>query len=168
MSPDKVAGPPPSTTNRDEIVKLPQPLTPIANYVSAVRVGDLVFVSGQGPIDTESGQKVVGKVGDSVSVEDARLAARLAGLNALAVLRAELGSLDCVARVAKLFATVNAASGFTRMSEVVDGCSDLLVEVFGDAGRHARTAVGVSELPLDLCLELDLVVSVASGSSAAG
>jgi enamine deaminase RidA (YjgF/YER057c/UK114 family) len=160
MTPNEVAEQSPGTGSRDDVVKLPPPFAPIANYVAAVRVGDLVFVSGQGPIDTESGSKVVGKVGDTVSVEDAKLAARLAGLNALAVLRQELGSLDRVGRVAKLFATVNAASGFTRMSEVVDGCSDLLVEVFGDAGRHARTAVGVSELPLDLCIELDLVVSV--------
>jgi enamine deaminase RidA (YjgF/YER057c/UK114 family) len=156
MSPDEIAG----TGSRDDIVTLPPAMAPIANYVPAVRAGDLVFISGQGPIDTASGTKVVGKVGDTVSVEDAKLAARLAGLNALAVLREELGSLDRVERVTKLFATVNAASGFTRLSEVADGCSDLLVEVFGDAGRHARTAVGVSELPLDLCLELDLVVAV--------
>jgi enamine deaminase RidA (YjgF/YER057c/UK114 family) len=160
MIPNEVAEEPAGTRSRDDVVKLPPAMAPIANYVPAVRAGDLVFVSGQGPIDTESGAKVVGKVGDTVSVENAKLAARLAGLNALAALRQELGSLDRVARVTKLFATVNAASGFTRMSEVVDGCSDLLVEVFGDAGRHARTAVGVSELPLDLCLELDLVVSV--------
>jgi len=167
MAPKSVAAQLDSTTNRDGIVKLPQPFAPIANYVSSVRVGDLVFVSGQGPIDSESGQKIVGKVGDTVSVEDARHAARLAGLNALAVLREELGSLDRVAHVAKLFAAVNAAKGFNRMSEVLDGCSDLLVEVFGEAGRHARTAIGASELPLDLCLELDLVVAVNSDSHAA-
>jgi enamine deaminase RidA (YjgF/YER057c/UK114 family) len=167
MGPNSVAGQLDGTTSRDKIVKLPQPFAPIANYVPAVRVGDLVFVSGQGPIDSESGQKVVGKVGDTVSVEDARLAARLAGLNALAVLREELGSLDRVARVGKLFAAINAAKGFNRMSEVLDGCSDLLVEVFGEAGRHARTAIGASELPLDLCLELDLVVVVNSDSHAA-
>jgi enamine deaminase RidA (YjgF/YER057c/UK114 family) len=163
MSTDEIAG----TRSRDDIVTLPPAMAPIANYVSAVRAGDLVFVSGQGPIDTESGAKVVGKVGDAVPVEEARLAARLAGLNALAVLREELGSLDLVERVTKLFVTVNAASGFTRMSEVANGCSDLLVEVFGDAGRHARTAVGVSELPFDLCLELDLVVAVTPDSPAA-
>ena len=157
MTPNEVAA-----RSRDDIVKLPPAMAPIANYVQAVRTGDLVFVSGQGPINTETGAKMVGKVGDAVSVEDARLAARLAGLNALAVLREELGSLDRVERVIKLSALVNAASGFTGMSEVVNGCSDLLVEVFGDAGRHARTAVGVAELPLDLCLELDLVVSVAA------
>jgi enamine deaminase RidA (YjgF/YER057c/UK114 family) len=160
MTPNEVAEQSPGTGSRDDVVKLPPPFAPIANFVPAVRVGELVFVSGQGPIDTEAGTRVVGKVGGTVSLEDAKLAARLAGLNALAVLRQELGSLDRVARVVKLFATVNAASGFTRMSEVVDGCSDLLVEVFGDAGRHARTSVGVSELPLDLCIELDLVVSV--------
>lgn len=156
MSPDEIAG----TRSRDDIVTLPPAMAPIANFVSAVRAGNLLFVSGQGPIDTRSGDKVVGKVGEAVSVEDAKLAARLSGLNALAVIRDELGSLDHVERVTKLFVTVNAAGGFTRMSEVADGCSDLLVEVFGDAGRHARTAVGVSELPMDLCLELDLVVAV--------
>jgi enamine deaminase RidA (YjgF/YER057c/UK114 family) len=117
-------------------------------------------VSGQGPIDAATGDMVVGKVGASVSLDDARAAARLAGLNALAVLRRELGTLDRVARVAKLFGTVNAAPGFIRIPEVMDGCSELLVEVFGDAGRHARTSVGVSELPFDLCLELDLVLAL--------
>jgi enamine deaminase RidA (YjgF/YER057c/UK114 family) len=167
MTEAKAVGQLDGTRKRDEIVMLPQPFAPIANFVSAVRVGDLMFVSGQGPIDSESGHKIVGKVGDTVSVEDARLAARLAGLNALAVLREELGSLDRVAQVTKLFAAVNAAEGFTRMPEVVDGCSDLLVEVFGDAGRHARTAIGASELPLDLCLELDLVVTVTPDPPAA-
>jgi enamine deaminase RidA (YjgF/YER057c/UK114 family) len=133
-------------------------MAPPATFAPVVRVGDLAFVSGQGPIDAETGAIVVGKVGGSVSVEDARAAARLAGLNALAVLRREFGTLDRVARVAKLFGTVNAAPGFTRIPEVMDGCSELLVEVFGDAGRHARTSVGVSELPFDMCLELDLVV----------
>jgi enamine deaminase RidA (YjgF/YER057c/UK114 family) len=133
-------------------------MAPPATFAPVVRVGELAFVSGQGPIVAETGAMVVGKVGGSVSVDDARAAARLAGLNALAVLRRELGTLDRIARVAKLFGTVNAAPGFTRIPEVMDGCSELLVEVFGDAGRHARTSVGVSELPFDLCLELDLVV----------
>ena len=166
MTPNEVAqqaGP----LSRDQIVALPQPMAPIANFVSAVRVGDLLFVSGQGPIDTGSGRRVSGKVGGSVSIEEAFSAARLAGLNALAVLRDQLGSLDRVGRVAKLFVTVNAAPGFTEMSQVADGCSDLLVEVFGDAGKHARTAVGVAELPFDLCLELDLVVTVNGDGPAA-
>jgi enamine deaminase RidA (YjgF/YER057c/UK114 family) len=153
--------------SRDRVVKLPRPMTPVANYVSTVRVGELLFVSGQGPIDTETGEKVVGKVGDAVSVADASVAARLACLNALAAVQAELGSLDRIGRVAKVFVTVNAATGFTAMSEVADGCSDLLVEVFGDAGRHARTAIGVAELPLGLCLELDLVVTVAADTPTA-
>lgn len=135
-------------------------MAPPATFAPVVRVGELAFVSGQGPIDAATGAMVVGKVGTSVSLDDARAAARLAGLNALAVLRRELGTLDCVARVAKLFGTVNAAPGFTRIPEVMDGCSELLVEVFGDAGRHARTSVGVSELPFDLCLELDLVLAL--------
>lgn len=135
-------------------------MAPAANYVSVARAGELAFVSGQGPIVTETGAMVVGKVGGQVSLDEARAAARLAGLNALAVLRHELGSLERVTHVAKLSGLVNAAPGFNRIPEVMDGASELLVEVFGDAGRHARTSVGVSELPFDLCLELDLVVAV--------
>src|SRR5262249_60369901 len=97
MSPDEIAG----TRSRDDIVTLPPAMAPVANYVSAVRTGNLVFVSGQGPIDTESGDKVVGEVGDAVSVEDAKLAARLAGLNAVAAPRDALGSLDRAERAAK-------------------------------------------------------------------
>jgi enamine deaminase RidA (YjgF/YER057c/UK114 family) len=141
-------------------------MAPPATFDPVVRAGELTFVSGQGPIDAATGTMVVGKVGASVSLDEARAAARLAGLNALAVLRRELGTLDRVARIAKLFGTVNAAPGFTRIPEVMDGCSELLVEVFGDAGRHARTSVGVSELPFDLCLELDLVVVLHSGDAA--
>lgn len=142
------------------MVVLPEPMTPAAMYVPVVRAGEIAFVSGQGPIVAETGAMVVGRVGESVSIDEARAAARLAGLNALAVLRQELGTLERVAQVAKLFGVVNAAPGFNRMSEVMDGCSELLVEVFGAAGRHARTSVGVSGLPFDLCLELDLVVAL--------
>ena len=155
---------------RDEVVTLPEPAPAAGMFAPVVRAGRVVFVSGQGPIESASGNMVVGKVGDSVSVEEARAAARLAGLNALAVLRRELGSLERIERVAKLFGTVNAAPGFTRMPEVIDGCSELLLEVFGEAGRHARTSIGVSELPFNLCVELDLVVTLGDelASGAAG
>jgi enamine deaminase RidA (YjgF/YER057c/UK114 family) len=148
------------STGRDDVVALPEPMRPAGTYVPVVRVGEIAFVSGQGPIVVETGAMVKGKVGESVSVDEARAAARLAGLNALAALRQELGTLDRVAHVAKLYGVVNAAPGFNRMSEVMEGCSELLVEVFGEAGRHARTSVGASELPFDLCLELDLVVAL--------
>ncbi|MGB9886837.1 MAG: RidA family protein, partial [Moorellales bacterium] len=129
------------------------------NYVPAVRAGNLVFVSGQ--LCLVKGEvRYRGKVGAELTVEQGYEAARLATLNALAVLRAELGDLDRVRRVVRIFGAVNSAPGFNRQPQVVNGASDLLVEVFGEAGRHARTAVGVSELPMDSAVEVELTVEV--------
>lgn len=165
---DQVLVPPPADLQRRTPeqallhlgIVLPAALGPAAQYVPVVCVGEVAYVSGQGPIHADTREMVVGKVGAGVSVPQAREAARLAGLNALAELRAELGSLDRVVRVAKVFGMVNAAPGFTALPEVMDGCSELLIQVFGDAGRHARSAVGVAELPFNLCMELEMVVVV--------
>ena len=133
-------------------------MTPAGSYVPAKRSGDLVFVSGQGPW---SGAGLVkGKVGRDLSLEQAREAARLTGLNVLAVLRAELGSLDAVASIVKVFGMVNCAPGFNDTPSVINGCSDLLIDVFGEAGRHARSAVGMAELPYDIAVEIELVAEV--------
>jgi len=138
---------------------LPEATRPVANYLPAVRAGNLLFVSGQ--LGVAGGKvKYQGKVGADLTVEQGYEAARLAALTALAVLRAELRELDRVRRVVKVFAAVNSASGFNQQPKVVNGASDLLVEVFGEAGRHARTAVGVSELPMDAAVEVDLIVEV--------
>jgi enamine deaminase RidA (YjgF/YER057c/UK114 family) len=140
-------------------LELPEPARPVANYVPAVRAGKLVFVSGQ--LCLVKGEVTYrGKVGAELTVEQGYEAARLATLNALAVLRAELGDLDRVRRVVRVFGAVNSAPGFNRQPQVVNGASDLLVEVFGEAGRHARTAVGVSELPMDSAVEVELTVEV--------
>ncbi|MGB9920105.1 MAG: RidA family protein [Moorellales bacterium] len=140
-------------------LELPEPARPVANYVPAVRAGNLVFVSGQ--LCLVKGEvRYRGKVGAELTVEQGYEAARLATLNALAVLRAELGDLDRVRRVVRIFGAVNSAPGFNRQPQVVNGASDLLVEVFGEAGRHARTAVGVSELPMDSAVEVELTVEV--------
>jgi enamine deaminase RidA (YjgF/YER057c/UK114 family) len=104
---------------------------------------------------------VTGKVGDTVDVEAAVEAARLTGLSLLAAMRHELGSLDRVTRVVKMLGMVNCAPGFNRTPQVIDGCSNLLVEVFGDAGRGARSAVGMAELPFDIAVEIELIVEVA-------
>lgn len=140
-------------------IVLPAAPKPVANYVPAVRTGTLVFLAGQGPI---SGGKPVmtGKVGGDVSEEDGYKAARLATLNALAALRAEIGSLDRVKRVVKVTGFVNSAPGFSRQPAVVNGASDLLVQIFGDAGRHARTAVSSNELPFNIPVEIDIIVEV--------
>jgi enamine deaminase RidA (YjgF/YER057c/UK114 family) len=136
-------------------IELPEVMTPAGSYVPARRSGDLVFVSGQGPW---SGTGLVkGKVGRDLSLEEARNAAWLTGLNILAVLRRELGSLDAVASIVKVFGMVNCAPGFNDTPTVINGCSDLLMDVFGDAGRHARSAVGMAELPYDIAVEIELV-----------
>ena len=115
--------------------------------------------SGAGPIRAD-GTFVTGKVGRDVDLDAAKEAARLTGLQLLAILRAQLGSLDRVARVVKTLGMVNCAPGFNRTPAVIDGCSELLIDVFGDAGRGARSAVGMAELPFDIAVEIELVVEV--------
>lgn len=137
------------------------PLTPraVANYVGAVRSGNLIFLAGQGPI-AQGKPLITGKVGADVSEQEGYRAARLSTLNLLSALRAEVGSLDRVRRIVKVTGWVNSAPGFTRQSFVVNGASDLLVQVFGDAGKHARTSVSANELPLNIPVEIEMVVEV--------
>jgi enamine deaminase RidA (YjgF/YER057c/UK114 family) len=136
-------------------IELPEVFAPAGSYLGCVVDGDLVYVSGHGPVS--GGTEVTGKVGRDVSLEQARQAARLTGLSILATLRAELGSLDRIGRIVKIFGMVNAAPGFTSTPAVIDGCSELLLEVFGPAGRHARSAVGMAELPFDIAVEIELI-----------
>ncbi len=139
---------------------LPAGAPPVGNYVGAVRTGSLLFVSGHGPVGPD-GVWLRGKVGRDLDVPAARDAARLVGLNLLATIRQELGSLDHVVRIVKVLGMVNCAPGFTQTPAVIDGCSDLLVEVFGEsAGRHAGSAVGMAELPFDIPVEIELVAEV--------
>ena len=140
-------------------LELPEPFPPAGNYVGAVRTGSLLFLSGAGPARPD-GSFVRGKVGDTIDLDAAVAAARLTGLQLLAVMRRELGTLDRVQRVVKTLGMVNCAPGFNRTPQVIDGCSDLLVEVFGDAGRGARSAVGMAELPFDIAVEIEVIVEV--------
>jgi enamine deaminase RidA (YjgF/YER057c/UK114 family) len=140
-------------------IELPTLMKPAGLYRSSVRVGDLIFLSGAGPIRPD-GSLVLGKVGDTIDLESARHAARLVGLQLLAALQAELGSLDAVAQVVKLLGMVNCAPGFNNTPGVIDGCSELFIEVFGEAGRSARSAVGMAELPFDLAVEIEAIVQV--------
>ena len=140
-------------------IALPASAAPVANYVPAVRTGSLLFVSGHGPIGLD-GMPIVGKVGADLDADAAKEAARVVGLNLLATMRQELGSLDEVSRIVKVLGMVNAAPGFTQLPAVIDGCSDLLVSVFGDCGRHARSAVGMGELPFGIAVEIELVAEV--------
>jgi enamine deaminase RidA (YjgF/YER057c/UK114 family) len=140
-------------------VILPQPVAPVANYVPFVRSGNLVHISGQISLDASGGIK--GTVGVDVDLETAQAAARLCGINLLAQMKAACdGDLDRVVRVVKLGGFVQAGADFIDIPKVVNGCSDLMVEVLGDAGRHARSAVGVYRLPLGFAVEVDAVVEI--------
>ncbi|MBS0490657.1 MULTISPECIES: RidA family protein [unclassified Phenylobacterium] len=138
---------------------LPQPNPPVANYVPFVRVGDLVHISGQVSVDAGGG--IRGTVGEEVDIETAKAAARLCGVNLIAQMKAACdGDLDRVVRVVKLGGFVQAGANFLEIPQVVNGASDLMVEAFGEAGKHARSAVGVYRLPLGFSVEVDAVVQV--------
>lgn len=135
-------------------IVLPPPMPPAGNYVGCVVDGDLLHVGGHGPVDGPL--MITGKVGRELSLEEGARAARMTGLSILATVQAELGSLDRIDRVLKVFGMVNVAPGFDRTPAVIDGCSDLFVEVFGDAGRHTRSAVGLAELPFGIAVEIEM------------
>jgi enamine deaminase RidA (YjgF/YER057c/UK114 family) len=140
---------------------LPKPVAPIANYVPWVKSGALLFVSGQLPVGA-NGLESAGTVGKTVSIEDGKRAARLAAINVVAQAAAALdGDLDRVKRVVKVTGFVNSGEGFAQHPDVVNGASDLFVEVFGDAGRHARAAVGSSSLPRNASVEVEAVFEIA-------
>lgn len=132
---------------------------PVANYVNAVRTGNLLFLAGKGPRAVD-GRRPQGKVGREYTAEQAYQHARTVGLDLLAVMKAELGSLDKVARVVKMLGMVNAVPEFQDHPKVINGCSDLFVEVFGDAGKHARSAVGMGSLPMGIPVEIEVIVEV--------
>lgn len=141
--------------------ELPPTPTPVAAYVPAVRTGNLVFVSGQVP--REKGElQFLGHLGGDVTLAQGQQAARLCVLNALAAVKSVAGSLDNVKRIVKLTGFVRSANGFADQPKVMDGASTLLVELFGDAGKHARAAVGVNELPLCVSVELEMIVEIES------
>ena len=142
-------------------IRLPAPPAPVASYVPFVRTGNLLFVSGQVTLSPE-GLKHIGVVGKDLSQEEGKAAARLCAINAIAQLKAACsGDLDRVRRVVKLMVFVNAAPGFANHPEVANGASDLFVEVFGESGKHARSAVGAGSLPRNVATEVDVVVEVA-------
>ena len=144
---------------REMGLELPPPFS-AGSYVSAVSAGNLVFVSGSGP-QLPGGGFVTGKVGADVDVDQAKEAARLCALASLTALQSEIGDLERVARIVKLLGFVNSAPGFGEQPKVIDGASGLLISLFGDRGRHARSAVGVAELPFNIAVEVEMVVQVA-------
>lgn len=137
-------------------ITLPDVAAPLASYVPAVRTGNLVYTSGQLPIEA-GGLVATGKVGSEITLEEGKALARICALNALAAVHSLVG-IDAVARVVKVVGFVASAPGFNGQPAVVNGASELLAEIFGEAGAHARSAVGVSELPLDAPVEVEMIV----------
>jgi enamine deaminase RidA (YjgF/YER057c/UK114 family) len=136
-------------------ITLPTPASPVANYVAFVRSGNLLVVSGQLCFGADGKLVAMGQLGDRVSIDDGQKAARACAVNLLAQIKAALGDLDKVNRVVRLGGFINSAPGFTDGPKVMNGASDLMVEVFGDKGRHARTTVGVAALPADAAIEIE-------------
>ena len=146
---------------KEKNITLPRPPVPLANFIGAVRVGTLLFVSGHGPLGADGKPTVLGKLGRDLSVEQGYKAARVVGLNVLATVRGNLGSLDKVKRVVKVFGMVNSDEGFKDQPKVINGFSDLIVEVFGEAiGKHARSAVGMAALPNGIPVEIEMILEV--------
>lgn len=141
-------------------IVLPEPSPPVANYVRATTSGNLVFLAGH-ISSRANGERVVGKLGTDLTVEEGYEAAKLSGINLLASLRQEIGSLDRVTKILKVTGMVNSAPDFTDQSSVINGCSDFLVEVFGEEkGKHARAAVGMASLPVGAAVEIEMIVEI--------
>jgi len=140
-------------------IELPNSPSPLANYVPFVITGNLLYLSGQGPREAD-GTFHTGKVGESVTTEQAYQDARLTGLNLLSVMKNALGELDRVERVVKLLGMVNGTPDFLEHPQVINGCSDLMVEVFGEKGRHARSAIGMGSLPNNITVEIEAIVEI--------
>ena len=144
---------------KDLGLTLPETPTPAGNYVPAVRSGNMVYVSGHGPRQPD-GLHVIGKVGHDLTVDEGYAAARLTMLNCLASLKVEIGDLDRVTRIVKLFGMVNCTEDFERHPEVINGGSDLLTALFGERGKHARSAVGMQSLPRGIAVEIEFIAEV--------
>lgn len=140
-------------------IRLPEVSPPVANYVNAVRTGKLVFMAGKGP-KKDDGEYITGKVGADLDVEQGYAAARRTAIVQLSALKAEIGDLNKVKRVVKVLGMVNATPEFTDHPEVINGFSDLIVEVFGDRGKHARAAVGMMSLPRNIAVEVEMIVEL--------
>ena len=140
-------------------IELYKPDPPVANYVRTVRSGHLVFVAGHGPRKADGGY-IRGKVGRDLTLEQGNEAARITAISLLSSLKAELGTLNKVKRIVRVFGMVNATEDFTDHPKVINGCSDLLVDIFGENGKHARAAVGMASLPGNIAVEIEMIVEV--------
>jgi enamine deaminase RidA (YjgF/YER057c/UK114 family) len=142
-------------------ITIPETVKPLAAYIPAMQIGNLVMTSGQVPISAGA-VKYSGKVGKELSEEEGKAAAKLCALNCLSAIKSVIGSLDKIKRVVKLTVFVSSAEGFTAQPKVANGASEFIVEIFGEAGKHVRSAVGVSELPLNSAVEIEMIVELNS------
>ena len=140
-------------------IKLKTPAPPIANFLGAVRVGKLIYLSGQGPAKPD-GTYMIGKVGSDFNLQQGQEAARLTGISLLEALKAEVGNLNNVKRIVKVLGMVNAVPAFDQHSQVINGFSDFMVEVFGENGKHARSAIGLGSLPRNIPVEIEMIVEM--------
>lgn len=140
-------------------IELPETSKPIANYVSIVQTGNLLFLAGKGP-SLPNGKYITGKIGTDLTIEDGYQAARLTGLHQLASLKSYLGSLNKVKRIVKVLGMVNCKEDFIAHPQVINGFSDLMVEIFGDLGKHARSSVGMCSLPSNMAVEIEMIIEL--------
>ncbi|MCH2310060.1 MAG: RidA family protein [SAR202 cluster bacterium] len=141
-------------------IVLPNSPAPVANYLPVVRTGNLIYLSGMGPAPSLDGKEFLGKLGKDLSIEEGYQAARLTGINILARLQGYLSDLEKVSRIVKVLSMVNASPDFFDPPAVTNGCSDLVVEVFGDKGKHARSAIGVASLPNNWPIEIEIIAEI--------
>jgi len=139
-------------------ITLNEPSKPVGNYVNSVRTGNLIYMAGLGPLGPNG--YIIGKLGQDLSIEEGYDAARYTAISQLTALKAEIGDLNKVKRIVKVFGMVNSIPTFTQQPAVINGFSDLMVAVFGDRGRHARAAVGMVALPMNICVEIEMIVEV--------
>ena len=157
---EKMAAQTPDSKLKELGITLSAPTAPVANYVKYVRSGNLIFLSGHGPEDKIKGGYSTGKLGKDLTIEEGYAAARLCGISLLATLKAAIGDLSKVKRIVKVLGMVNSTENFTEQPKVINGFSDLMVSVFGEKGKHARTAVGMASLPLGIAVEIEMVVEI--------
>ena len=144
---------------KELVITLKSPPSPVANYIPVQQTGNFIYLSGQGPRN-ENGEFNTGKVGSDITAEEAYDLARNTAINLLSAMNAYLGSLDRVSKIVKVLGMVNAVQDFTDHPKVINGCSDLFVEVFGEKGKHARSAVGMGSLPNNMAVEIEIIVEI--------
>ena len=149
----------PEAILKEKGIELVLPGKPLANYVNVVRVGNLLYLAGKGPTKPD-GSVITGKLGKDLNIEQGYEAARLTAINHIAVLKATLGKLEKVKRIVKVLGMVNCTSDFIDQPKVINGYSDLMVEIFGEKGRHARSAVGMNSLPFGMAVEVEVIVEI--------